>query len=297
MRYRLLAWSCTICLLSISFLAFPQQLQSVNKQVTKNIPLAVKELFRIAGEKADISVTGWEKDFVQVRLTMTAENASKTIAEKELNYIQYAIARGDDGTVTLQNAFMLPYDVDQINSRLTVSMEIMFPEKQKLFIENKYGSVNLSNLSGSIQTSVRFNNVSLERLSGQLHISAAYSEIRGEALRVNDFVCDAEKTTVELVLTTGRYVLKGNLCDMDLTVHEIGSLNIEVLRTPITLRPANSELFSYDLRARSGTIHAPAPYKASILTEGKQASLRYTPASSSQNVIRATTTYNSITIK
>lgn len=297
MTKRFLVWVCITYLLSIASPGFSQQLQAVNKQVTKNIPLAVKELFRIAGEKADISVTGWEKDFVQVRLTMTAENVSKSVAQKELDYIQYAIARGDDGTVTLQNAFMLPFDVDQINSRLTVSMEIMFPEKQKLFIENKYGSVHLRNLSGNVQTSVRFNNVSLEQLSGQLHIAAAYSEIRGDALRLTDFFCEAEKTTVELVLTTGRYVLKGNLSDIDLTVQEIGSLDIDVLRTPITLRPVNGERYSYNLQARSGTIHVPDPYRAYLHTESKQALLRYDQPASSRKRIRAATTYNSITIK
>ena len=79
----------------------------VTKNISKVISLATADVLSIAGEKADITLTGWDKNYAELKISFSAEHKDRAIATKEIEYMHYSLSR-EKNTVELRNAFLLP---------------------------------------------------------------------------------------------------------------------------------------------------------------------------------------------
>ena len=275
--------------------AASQQKQAVvSKVITKSISMASSDALSIVGEKAHIAVSGWDKDYAQVKILFSASNVNRAVAVREFEFMQYAITR-EKNIIELRNAYVLPFDVDQIRSMLNVTFEIMLPARSRLSITNKYGTIELKSLSGEINASFSFCDLFVTGISGKASLKPSYSEVRGE---VNSplFFCDAEKSEIFLELSGGAYTFKTSLGDIDLDLKSILSLNVKASHTGVTLRTASVRSFNYDLATRNGKIYAADIDSRHVKEEDRLSTLFYKPEADNA-LIEIYTTYSPITIK
>lgn len=285
-----------IILQAIPFEGSAQQKDNtVSKVVNKSIPWLPDDELSIVGEKADISVKGWEKSYVQMKLIFSAIHSDKNIAARELQYMQYSLSK-EDKIIELRNAFHLPYEVDRLHSKLNVSIELMVPSQIRLMLDNKYGTVELTQLTKKVAVSVSFCDLILNNIQGEMSLHPSYSEVRGDGMRTSSFVCEGEKSQITLSLTGGSYDFSTSHGSIDLEIKRIRSLDIKSSRTGITVRTDFPDYYNYELVARLGKIYTPDAQAGNIKESEKQSSLDLKTAPQ-KPFIRIYTTYSPITIK
>ncbi len=217
---------------------------------------------KITGEKAYIKLTGWDKPHVEIKITFTAEHHDKAVAQAELEYMHYALSR-EKNIVELQNAFLLPSRTDRLQSRVKVSFELMVPKMATLSLYNRFGNIEISDMSGALSLQLEFSDLLLNNVSGKLNVRSSYSAVRGDALSPVAFTSNDEETKYALTLNKGTYTFNSKHSDLNLTLNNIQSLSVNATHTDITIRPTDTALYNYQLVSREGKIFLPRQFKSS----------------------------------
>lgn len=269
--------------------------QTATRSFTKHITCSPSTTFSVYAEKAFIVVTGWNNNYIQARIRFSAFHPDKRIAEKELAYMQYAVAREQD-LVELRNIFKLPASVDQIQSKLEIKMELMVPAKIKLQVTNKYGNINMAQLSGNTQVNISFGDLRLTGMAGQVKIGADYSDVRGTRINTTSLNCLDEKSKISLDLEGGNYSFTSKHGDIDLALHKISALTITSTRSDITIRPQEIDACRYKITSSGGSLYLPDKYAGRVRKKGNQMSLT-TTGSTTLPLLLVNATFNTVTIK
>lgn len=267
----------------------------VYKKIEKTISVATTDVFSITGEKTFITVKGWNKNYINLKITFSAEHTDRQIAEKELEYMHYSLSR-DKHTVELRSAFILPSKSDAVQSKVRVMMEVNVPTALTLSIYNRYGNAELSGLSGKISAILEFSDLMLNNVSGEINIQSSYSEVRGERLALLSFTSHDEESKYTLELERGSYSFNSRHSDHDLTVTGIKALTINAKHTDITIQPKEFASYNYQLISKEGNIYLPvrSGHLAKKENNQSQFTVSQKPA---MPLIDVTTTFNTITIQ
>ena len=247
-------------------------LQTASRSYTKNITCTPSTVFEVKAEKAAMTVTGWNNNYIQARISFFAHHSDLATATRELNYMQFAIAHEKE-YVGLQNIFKLPAAVDHIQSKLEVKMELMVPIKTKLQLTNKYGNINLVQLSGGIQVTLSFSDLHLTEVGGNITAHVDYSDVRGNLVNIASLNCTDEQSKISLDLDgSGNYSFISKHGDIDLNIKKIGSLTIKSNRSDITIRPHDLDACRYKLISTDGALYLPGKYTSRLIKKGNQTS-------------------------
>lgn len=269
--------------------------QLVTKTASRDIPCVPSSVLSVNAEKAMIDITGWHNNYIQVKLSFSATHPDKQIAQKELAYMRYAISKDGD-LIELHNVFQLPANIDRIQSRLEVRIELMVPVGNKLQVKNRYGNINIRQLSASTSVDIAFGDLYLSELTGNVQLIAAYSDVRGSRINVSSLTCKDEKSKVALELNEGSYSFTSKYSDLDLTTHKISALNIRSARTDVTIRSQYPDAYRYNISSKDGTLYLPEKYAHRLIKRGNRSVFVHTGAAAA-TAITIDATFNSVTIK
>ena len=269
--------------------------KSVTKDFTENITCSPTTVFSVNAEKADVEVKGWDKNYIQARIYFSASHPNRNISGREIDYMRYALTK-EKGLIELRNAFILPADIDHIQSNLTVKMEIMVPSNNKVQVSNKYGFTTIGQLSGTVDADISFGNLNLIDVRGNIVISSSYSNILGYGVNAVSLRCTDEKSKIQMVLNGGNYTFTSKYGELNLVIQQIHALNIESIRTDITVSPSDMDACRYKIVSREGALYLPEKFSTRLIKKGKQTSFTTTGASSLP-LLAITASYNSVTIK
>jgi hypothetical protein len=271
-------------------------MQTASRSYTKNITCTPATVFSVNAEKAAITITGWNNNYIQLHISFSAHHPNLAIATRELGYMQYGIANEKD-YITLQNIFKLPAAVDHIQSKLEIKMELMVPARNKLQLTNKYGEINLVKLTGNIQVTLSYSDLLFTDVGGNVVAHAGYSDVRGNCINIASLNCTDEQSKISLDLDGGgHYSFLSKHGDLDLSIKRIGSLTIKSTRSDVTIRPQDLDACRYKLTSTDGTLYLPGKYTSRLMKKGNQTSF-ITTGSTALPLLAVTATYNSVTIK
>lgn len=273
----------------------PSPLPVADKNISKTVMLKPGDLLDITAEKASLIIKGWEKDYVDIRITFSAEHSNIRVATREVEYMHYSLSR-DKNTVELRNAFLLPSHLDRIESKVRVLMTLSVPHALALKVYNKYGDVELSDVSGTISMMIDFSDLMLDNVSGKLNIRSSYCEVRGQGLSLSTFSSIDQESKYRLSLNQGAYKFASKFGDIDLTLGTIQSLQVDAVHTDVTLQPNDPSSFNYQLINKDGRIFLPRQFGDIIKKENNQSRVLLTQKSSSP-ILDIKTSFNTITIQ
>jgi hypothetical protein len=294
------AWGCIglICLLpgAAAFGQAPKIHHVVEKVVTRDIPFSRNETLKIVGEKAAVQVTGWDKDFVRVKLVFSAKSPDKSLAERELDHMKYALSR-EGHTLEIRNTFIIPPEITATQSRLGVAYEVAVPRESKVQVIDEYGDIELAGLKGELNITVGFGDIHLQNVEGRINVESSYGEVRGDGIG-GTFSCKTDKSDVYLDRITARCTFNSNYGNMHLTLREKPQgLAIKASRTAVVVNTAGFGAYRYELRTRHASIYVPGPFKKYVKQPGGGGSstLKFAGAPDSP-LINVSTTFSPITI-
>lgn len=292
--FSLCALCVSLCALCLSASA-QAPVQVVTKVVEKELLYADGQRIRVIAQKADVTIKGWNRPTISVRLRLVAKHPDRAVAEREVAYHQYTL-QSTGADIELSNRFVIPQRAGKLQSQLKAIYEVSVPAKALIQLTNSFGDVRLSDLSGDVNLKFEFGKLSLDDVGGKLTVASEYGDIDGRGVNAT-FVCRAEKADISLRELGGRVTLQsryGKLTALPATT--LDALKIEAARTEIVLIPYRLDAFQYDLQTSFGDLRVPASHAEFVGSYGNRKTFDYQPAGKKPG-IAIQNSYSSITIQ
>lgn len=240
----------------------------ISKTIEKEFNLDANESVEIAGEKAKISIQGWDQNKVKVLMKQISKAPSKSVAEKELDYQRYIFEK-HKGVVHIKNYFAIPVGVKELESIQKVEYEIWLPRKIKLSLQNNYGNSTLKALSGNISISTKYGNINLDQYNGSAVIKSYFGD-----LKVNDFrgslYTESNHTMITLSKVSGDVELHSVLGDVVMSYSpKLSRCKIVASKADVTLNRLDWNLAYINLSSQFGDLLLPIEEEKKLVRHGK----------------------------
>lgn len=285
---------CAVCLTLNTHAQAPVQV--VTKVVEKELPYADGQRIRIAAQKADVTLKGWNRPVISVRLRLVAKHPDRGVAEREVTYHQYTIQpNGND--VELSNRFVIPQRAGKLQSQLKAIYEISLPARALIKLTNSFGDVRLNDLAGDVNLKFEFGKLTLDDIGGKLTIASEYGDIDGRGINAT-LVCKAEKADVSLRELGGSSRITSRYGKLSIWPNSttLVDLRIDAARTEIAFSPRRVTDFRYDVIATFADIRVPESVAGVLGIHGNRQTFTYQPPGRKAEVI-IQNTYSPIAIQ
>ena len=235
------------------------RLQVVTKTVEKELAYSVGQRVNLTAQKADITIKGWNKSTVLVRLKLIAKHPEREVAEQELAYLNYDIQTRHN-VIDLSNRFTIPQRAGAIKGNLKAVYEIWLPMRCPLSLQNTFGDVSLSDLAGDISLKVEFGKLSLTNLNGKTTVVSDYGDIDATELG-GFFTIKAEKAEITLRELSGSGTIQSRYGKLSIQPDaSLIALTVQAARTEVFLYPRRLDDFQYEIETSYSTIRVPDVY-------------------------------------
>ena len=230
--------------------------QVVTKVIEKDLPYADGQRVRVNAQKADITLKGWNRPTISVKLRLVAKHPDRAVAEREVAYHQYVL-QAENGQIELSNRFVIPQRAGKLQSQIKAIYEVSLPTKALVALTNSFGDIRISALAGDLNLNVEFGKLTLDDVGGKLFITSNYGDIDGRNLDAS-LTLKAEKADVTLrdlggtVNIQSRY---GKLTILPATT--LDALKIEAARTEIVVATKRMADFRFDVISTFADIRVP----------------------------------------
>ncbi|MEO1053083.1 MAG: hypothetical protein AAFX87_20785 [Bacteroidota bacterium] len=266
---------------------------TVTKTFSEDLLIENEDIIQVIGEKANIYVTKSTSDQLKLKVTFKATHANKSTADKELEYVRYGLFRENDA-IQIRNSFILPSNVDRIESMLEVLFELAIPPDQRVKITNQYGNVEIIDFKGTLDIDLKFCDLLLDRVNGKATMKTSFSKVHGRNVGFSAMESRDDKSHVFMNINSGSYRFKSTYGDLILSLDNVQDLHVESKRTDVVLTPETFEQFDYHLLSEGGTIYIPGEYTHLLKKEGKK--VLFLTNEPSKPTIKISTDYNTITV-
>lgn len=263
--------------LLISTSSFAQTtVQVITKIVDKELPYTIGKPIFVNAQKADITIKGWDRAVVGVRLRLIAKHPDRSVAERELTYHQYSLQAQDD-QIVLANHFVIAQQAHKLQSQLKAIYEVNVPIQALATIRNTFGNISLNNLSGTLSVTFEFGKLTLQNIGGALTITSDYGDIEGQTLAAN-LNLKAEKADISLRDLAGTATLKTNYGKLSIEPSPtLNSLKVDATFGNIKINSRRIADFQYDLTTWSDNLTIPEAFSSFLTKHNSKQLFSYQP--------------------
>lgn len=285
--------------LGLSLVTVPGQaqaaLQVVTKVVEKELPYSAGQRVRLTAEKADVTIHGWNRPVISVRLRLTAKHPDRAVAEREVGYQQYSLqANGNE--IELANHYAVPRGAGKVQSQLKAIYDISVPAGASLLLRNTFGDIRLADLTGDTNLTFEFGKLSLEDVGGKTIVRSSYGDIDGRGVD-GVLLLTTEKADITLRDLAGRATIKSRYGKLTVVpLPSLTSLAVEAARTEILLATRRISDFQYDVITTFADIRVPEAQQSELGKLGSKQTFTYQPAGR-KSLIQVQNSYGNVTIQ
>lgn len=271
--------------------------QVVTKVVDKEFAYVDGQRIRLTAQKADVTLKGWNRPTVSIRLRLVAKHPDKAIAEREVAYHQY-IMQASGNELVLSNRVVIPQRVGEIQSQLKAVYDVNLPAKALVQLTNSFGDVRLSDLSGDVTLRFEFGRLTLDDISGKLTITSDYGDIEGRNVNAV-LVCKAEKADISLRDLGGSSRIQSRYGKLTVVPNAatLNALYVEAARTEILFAPRRLADFRYDVITTFADIRVPESVVGELGRYGSKQTFTYQPPGARKPEIQIQTSYSPVVIQ
>ncbi|GAB3924564.1 DUF4097 family beta strand repeat-containing protein [Larkinella terrae] len=246
-----------------AFAAAQTRLQVVTKTVEKELTYSTGQRVNLTAQKADITIKGWNKSTVLVRLKLIAKHPEREVAERELGYLNYDIQTRNN-VIDLSNRFTIPQRAGAIKGNLKAVYEVWVPTRCPVSVRNTFGDVSLSDLASEASIQLEFGKLSVANLSGKTTVISDYGDIDASELS-GFFTIKAEKADITLRELSGSGTIQSRYGKLSIQPDaSLTSLSVQAARTEVFLYPKRLDDFQYEVETTNAIIRVPDAYGDSL---------------------------------
>ncbi|HEX9957969.1 MAG TPA: DUF4097 family beta strand repeat-containing protein [Fibrella sp.] len=268
--------------LLLSWLWFPllgeaqTPVQVVTKVVEKDLPYAAAQTIRINAQKADVTVRGWNRPTVSVRLRLVAKHPDKAVAEREVAYHEYTL-QANGNALDLSNRVVISGG-GKAQSQLKALYEVNVPEKAVMTINNSFGDIGLRGLSGEVTLKFEFGKLTLDDMAGKLTITSSYGDIEGRSIDAA-LTLKSEKADVALRDLGGTCRITSHYGKLLVQPNPqtMKAFSVEAARAEATIQTRSITDFRYDVITTYADIRVPDGVADELSKFGSKQTFTYEP--------------------
>ena len=144
--------------------------EEFSKNFHKEYEANSNTLLKVINKFGHIDINNWDKDIVQIDVTVTVDHYDEDKARELLSYIniQFSHSENTIKAITEINSKFSKWNsfsFGKNNKEFRIDFKIKMPKDIKLDISNKYGSVFIDEAKGHSKISVKYGNLKINKLS------------------------------------------------------------------------------------------------------------------------------------
>lgn len=214
-------------------------------------------IIHINSQKANISIRGWNRSTIVVRIKVVFEHADANLARKELEYAKFNLLRTSEG-MDANNYFSLPAGISKISSKVRVDYTVFVPDEVNLVVNNTYGTCEISNLKTFINLNNKYGEVRMSGVSGLLRIYTTLCHVVAYNLS-GEISFTGVNSDYQLENVNGQVKIMNNVGKMVVNPGKaLKSLKISATHCEIVLNIRDFSRFNYSLTTRNASVMLPA---------------------------------------
>lgn len=227
------------------------------KEIVDSVSVRKGSIIHINSQKANIAVRGWNRSTMVVRIKVVFEHADGNLARRELDYAKFNVLRTSEG-IDANNFFSLPAGTSKISSKVRVDYTVFVPDEVNLVVNNTYGSCEISNLKTFINLNNKYGEIRMSDVSGLLRIYTTLCQVTADNLG-GDITFTGVNSDYHLENVNGQVKIMNNVGRMVVNPgRALKGLNINATHSEIELGVGDFSRFNYSLTTRNASVMLPA---------------------------------------
>lgn len=160
-----------------------QAKREYEKTIEESFSLSDNGTLQIENRHGDVLVNAWDRNQVEIKVTITVNTNSESNAQEVFNRIDIDFTESSDfvSAKTVIDATKSTWSVfkdwlggNSNNNDLKIDYQISMPAAAFLKLENRYGNVNIDALEGDAQLTIKYGNLEAENIGGDVVFDGGY---------------------------------------------------------------------------------------------------------------------------
>ncbi|MEL7119852.1 MAG: DUF4097 family beta strand repeat-containing protein [Bacteroidota bacterium] len=254
--FRILLLNMLLILSCFSIQAQTKQVKEVTKVIEKSFQYSTGDELNISGEKADVQVESWDKNQIQITLTVSAMHPQEAQAKKDVESITLRSSKNSN-KVYISN-ILDKSDVDKKpSSKLNSSFVIKIPSDCPVYLKTEFGYVKVKDLSNKVKLNSQFTDIGLENIQGVVDVQSKFGELDGKSID-GDMFLDTRRTEITLRDLKGNFDIKAHYGTLNIFADpNVANLKISADNTKIHLITSDPGKFAYQIDAKESELDMP----------------------------------------
>ena len=171
------------CIYALTFAAITANAQvERTKEINKTFDVSTSNTLSITNKYGDVHINTWDKNVIEVNVTVTADKRSESRAQEALDKVKIDF---DESSSEIEVETNIDGGFNNRNGeKLTIDYEVNMPKSNDLNLRHSYGSLFMDDLSGEVDLKMSYGNMKVGNLSGETRIKLAYGN--GEIDKMGD---------------------------------------------------------------------------------------------------------------
>ena len=125
------------------------------RTVNKEIPYEAGDSLLLKAEKANVTITGWDKDYIKLVLKLISKHPKLEVARAELEYLNFDITKSGR-THKITNYFKSSEGFKKVKGTLLSVYELKVPKSLMIEMQNRYGQSKVKGMQVPLKIDTRF---------------------------------------------------------------------------------------------------------------------------------------------
>jgi hypothetical protein len=150
-----------------------------SKTVEKTFNVTPSTLLSISNKYGEVHIETWDKNVIELKVTITAEKRSESQAQDYLDKVDIDIS---ESSSHIEVETEISGSINNRNGeKLSIDYEVSMPKANDLDLKHAYGSLYLADLEGDVNLKMSYGNMRVENLGGDCNVKLSYGngEIEG----------------------------------------------------------------------------------------------------------------------
>lgn len=278
---------------TIAFSFGQSTIQVITKTITQEIPIQNCDTLILNGEKSNITLKGWDKDYIGITIQLIAKSKNKNQAEEDLNILKYKIQQKNRNYI-ISNYFHSGNNLPVIKSNLSATFDIYIPPNLAVKINNLYGDISLIDTNSPLLIDLHFGSLQIDNANAIVDIKCSYADLKIERSRAKVY-CITDRSDISVDSHEGELNIKSAYGSITILSSYTSPIIIDSKRTKVDLEVKNFDDHFFNILTTHSKIILPEKYADQVKNNLGKTSFYYN--SGKKNLIHIKTSYSPINIK
>jgi hypothetical protein len=143
-----------------------------SKTVNKTFNVTPSTLLSISNKYGEVHIETWDKNVIELKVTVTAEKRSESQAQDYLDKVDIDIS---ESSSHIEIETEISGSINNRNGeKLTIDYEVSMPKANNLKLKHAYGSLYLADIDGDVTLKMSYGNIRVENLGGESDVKLSY---------------------------------------------------------------------------------------------------------------------------